>query len=96
MDALFKPGGRNPKINAGLSELRETRTAVKQAQLPSREWKSHADLLSRALAGKKEIGQKLQELGREQNRLKRIMDAVPRIAERGPGVICLARLDLPS
>ena len=41
LEALFKPAGAKPRINAGLAELKEARAAVRGVSLPSSEWVEH-------------------------------------------------------
>src|SRR5437762_3121246 len=41
LESLFKPTGTKPRINAGLAELKEARTVLREGSLPSTEWVEH-------------------------------------------------------
>jgi uncharacterized protein YhaN len=82
MDELFKPAGRNQKINKAIHDLREAEASVKRHQLSSDEWLRHDRALSDAQQHKAHLEEELGQLRRKQQRLTRIRDALPGIAER--------------
>ncbi len=81
-DALFRPSGQKPKINEALGRLNRNRRELREAQLPGREWTRHDAALQAALNKKKTVEEELIVLLRDQNRLRRIWEALPLIAER--------------
>ncbi len=82
VDALFRPSGQKPKINAALGRLSRNRRELRDAQLPGQEWVRHDAALQAALNKKKTIEEELIVLRRDLNRLQRIWEALPLIAER--------------
>ncbi len=81
-DALFRPSGQKPKINAALGRLSRNRKELREAQLPGQEWFRHDTALTAALNKKKTVEEELIVLLRDLNRLRRIWEALPLIAER--------------
>ncbi|MEN8808619.1 MAG: AAA family ATPase [Desulfobacterales bacterium] len=81
-DALFRPSGQKPKINAALGRLSRNRKELREAQLPGQEWLRHDTALTAALNKKKTVEEELIVLLRDLNRLRRIWEALPLIAER--------------
>ena len=81
-DALFRPSGQKPKINAALGRLSRNRRELREAQLPGQEWVRHDEALQAALNKKKAVEDELIVLLRDLNRLRRIWEALPLIAER--------------
>ena len=81
-DALFRPSGQKPKINAALGRLSRNRRELREAQLPGQEWVRHDAALQAALNKKKTVEEELVVLVRDLNRLRRIWEALPLIAER--------------
>ena len=81
-DALFRPSGQKPKINDALGRLSRNRRELREAQLPGREWVRHDAALQAALNKKKSVEEELIVLVRDLNRLQRIWEALPLIAER--------------
>ena len=81
-DALFKPSGTKPAINARLSELKEAKRAMRDAQLPSAQWQQHENTLREATERLAEVDARLHDLSREKTRLTRIHDALPLIGRR--------------
>lgn len=79
-DSLFRPTAQNPRINKSLSELKEARNTIRQAQLSRDEWARHDRELTEGLARKDVVEQELRELQRRKGRLERIRDALPSIA----------------
>ncbi|GBC61370.1 hypothetical protein DENIS_2330 [Desulfonema ishimotonii] len=81
-EALFKPSGQKPRINAGISEFRKNRKAMHDAQLPGTEWEHHDSALGEARLRRTEIETDLTQKERERNRLERTEEALPLIARR--------------
>ena len=81
-DALFRPSGQRPTINAALSLINKTRKEMREAQLPGQEWENHYRALQEAENRIKIADSKLKQHQREAHRLERIQDALPLIAKR--------------
>ncbi|MFZ0724476.1 MAG: AAA family ATPase [Desulfobacterales bacterium] len=81
-DALFRPSGQKPKINDALSRLSRNRRDLREAQLPGQEWVRHDAALQAAADKKKVVEEELAVLQKDLNRLQRIREALPLIAER--------------
>lgn len=82
MEALFKPGGSNPRINQALAELRETRKALKEAMLPGKLWQAHDQTLREARQHIARVREALAQHQQAQARLQRIQTALPLMARR--------------
>ncbi len=80
-DRLFKPAGQKPTINEALGRLNKIRKELRNAQLPGQEWVKHDESLRKAMACKSHVEAKLSEKYKERNRLYRIREAMPLIAE---------------
>lgn len=81
-EALFKPGGKNPKINALLSRADAARKEIKDALLPSSKWLEHDKALKDAQAQLAKAEAELADVTRERTRLQRTIDALPLIGRR--------------
>jgi uncharacterized protein YhaN len=81
-DALFKPSGQKPSINAAISRFNSKRKALRDAQLPGQQWQRHDRALREATARKQSLEQALAGEQRDVHRLKRIREALPIIAQR--------------
>lgn len=81
-DALFRPSGQKPKINDALGRLSRNRREQREAQLPGQEWVRHDEALQDASNKKIAVEKELIVLLRDLNRLRRIWEALPLIAER--------------
>jgi len=81
-DALFRPSGQKPSINAAISRFNSKRKALRDAQLPGRQWQRHDRAFREATARKQRLEQKLAGEQRAVHRLKRIREALPIIARR--------------
>ena len=93
---LFKKGGKNPKINAALSELEKIKKETKEASLKGSEWLGHDQSLQDAKTRKEALVRHIEEKTRERSRMKRLADAVAPIATRMMLVEELAALkDVP-
>lgn len=74
---LFKPAGKNQRINARLSDWEAARRATKAAQLTTAEWEREDGLLRESQAKLAETSAALEQARVEHERLKRIQQAVP-------------------
>lgn len=81
-DALFKPTGKLPHINESLRRIKENRKQIRDAQLASSDWVTHDQALQTALENKQTLEKKLTDALTAKNRLERIKDALPIIAQR--------------
>lgn len=80
--ALFKPSGQKPRLNAAFRDLKETRQAIQAAQLSGGEWARHQQALDQALKQRETLSEGLSQKQREKNQLERIQEALPAIARR--------------
>lgn len=81
-EALFKPSGKNPAINAALARLRETDKRLRETLLPGTRW-AELDAEYRAALSRREALEK--EMARNEaarSHLARIQSALPHIARR--------------
>jgi len=81
-DQLFRPAGQKQKINEALAHLNAGRKTLLSLQLPGREWIRHDESLRSALTRKAAVESELTRYQRELNRLERIRQAFPLIANR--------------
>ncbi|MBC2716903.1 MAG: AAA family ATPase [Desulfobacteraceae bacterium] len=81
-DALFKPTGKIPRINESILRVKENRKKLRDAQLASGDWVKHDQALQGAVENKKHIERKLTDARTGKNRLERIGQALPIIAQR--------------
>lgn len=81
-DGLFRPSGQKPNINDALARLSRSRKDLREAQLPSQEWVDHDQALRTALARKELVVAELAAGQTDFNRLHRIREALPIIAQR--------------
>ena len=84
LQALFLPSGRakKPRLNDLLSKLEAARKTIRDSQLPHRQWDEHHRALERDLSRKKKAEEEFQQCNREHNRLQRVQEALPLIANR--------------
>lgn len=81
-DSLFRPSGQKQKINEALIQLNQRRVELKSAQLKGQDWHGHDKTLRRALKRKQKVQTELDMHQKKLNRLQRIQQALPLIAER--------------
>jgi uncharacterized protein YhaN len=81
-DDLFRPSGQKPKINEALIQLNKSRIELKSVQLKGQDWHGHDKVLRRALEHKLKVQSELNMHQKKLNRLQRIQQALPLIAER--------------
>lgn len=80
-DELFRPSASKPRINAALKRLQELEKETRRAQLSASDWKQHVDNLEAARSRRTDIGQKLAAAQTEADRLRRLDQALPRVAK---------------
>jgi uncharacterized protein YhaN len=81
-DALYKPSGKNPAINAALGELRENEKALRAVQLSGSRW-AELDAEHKAAAARRDaVEAELSKHEAERSQLARIQEALPLIARR--------------
>ncbi len=81
-DDLFRPSGQKQKINEALIQLNKSRIELKSVQLKGQDWHGHDKVLRRALEHKQKVQSELNTHQKKLNRLQRIQQALPLIAER--------------
>lgn len=80
-DALFAPRGHKPRINQGISQFREIKSAQRQVTVSAEDWNRQEHTLEEAenqLAG---FAARAQGLYRERARLERLKRILPLVAE---------------
>jgi uncharacterized protein YhaN len=82
MEGLFKPAGRNQKINRTIKEFHDAVTRIKEQQLPAEEWARHDQALRMASERRAALEKDWQDRNREHNRRLRIRAALPAIGQR--------------
>jgi uncharacterized protein YhaN len=81
-DELFKSKGKNPRINERLAELAKLNGQIKDASVPSVEWRERDEAHRNAQARKVDVEDELARATREQNRLQQISKAIEATASR--------------
>jgi uncharacterized protein YhaN len=81
-DYLFRPSGQKQKINEALIQLNQSRMELKSVQLKGQDWHGHDKTLRRAAKRKEKVQLELNMHQKKLNRLQRIQQALPFIAER--------------
>ena len=92
MQELFTPRGANPRINQALTGLRKARDEIKQAQLPTTEWKRVDQRLREDVQRQQQIEKQLRDKRLNKSRLERIAQALPKIGRRRLLLTQLAQL----
>lgn len=82
MQELFAPRGTNPRINQAVTGLRKARDEIKQAQLPTIEWKRMDQRWREDLDRQEQIEKQLRDKRWSKSRLERIGQALPKIGRR--------------
>jgi uncharacterized protein YhaN len=80
LEALFKPLGKNPRINKALAEFRESQDELKQKQLSSTVWQELNRDYHEALKKAEDLHEVIRAGRYELGRLKRIRSAIPLVA----------------
>jgi len=81
-EELFTPTAKKKKINEALSELKQKKKEIREAQLPPQEWQWHEQELRNAQKHIGEVTVELEGMRAEHNRLERIGEALPLIGRR--------------
>ncbi len=81
-EALFKSGGKNPRINQSLAELQTLRKRIKESLLSTSDWQEADKALSDARTRLIEVADQLRSLETERDRLRRWQQALPAISKR--------------
>ena len=81
-DELFRPSGQKQKINEALIQLNHSRLELKSVQLKGHDWYEHDKRLRKAIERKEMLQVELNLHQKKLNRLQRIRQALPLIAER--------------
>ena len=77
---LFKPSGKNPKINRLIQDFKVLKMGYEEKCLSSKDWISHDESMRSAVKEKEIVDRKLLALSSERHRLERLHHAIPRIA----------------
>jgi uncharacterized protein YhaN len=78
---LFAPKAQNPRINAQLRSLNQTRDQVRDLQLRPAEWQQHYDALNSAIHRKQQTQRERDDLRIRRDRLFRLKSAVSPVSE---------------
>ena len=81
-EELFTPTAKKKRINEALSELKQKKKEIREAQLPAQEWQRHEQELRNAEKRIGEVTVELEGKRAEHNRLGRIGKALPLIGRR--------------
>jgi uncharacterized protein YhaN len=81
-EELFTPTAKKKRINEALSELKQKKKEIREAQLPAQEWQRHEQELRKAQKRIGEVTVELEGMRAEHNRLGRIGEALPLIGRR--------------
>ena len=81
-EELFTPTAKKKRINEALSDLKQKKKDIREAQLPAQEWQRHEQELRDAEKRISEVAVELEGKRADHNRLGRIGEALPLIGER--------------
>ncbi|MDJ0668702.1 MAG: AAA family ATPase, partial [Desulfobacterales bacterium] len=81
-DDLFKTAGKKPRINRTLSDLKATRHQQRTTLLRIKTWQTHHAALDNARERLAAVEQDLAARQQQQDRLRRIQEALPLMARR--------------
>jgi len=81
-EELFTPTATKKRINGALSELKQKKKEIREAQLPAQEWQQHEQEIRNAQKRIGEVTVELEGKRAEHNRLRRIGEALPLIGRR--------------
>lgn len=82
VEELFTPTSKKKRINEALSEFKQKKKEIREAQLPAQEWQRHEQELHNAEKRISEVTIELERKRAEHNRLGRIGEALPLIGRR--------------
>jgi predicted nuclease with TOPRIM domain len=80
--ALFAARGHKRVINQGIGQLRDIKSAQRDATLSADEWARHESTLRELEARIGQLTERMQGLTREKSRLERLKRVLPLFAER--------------
>jgi len=78
-EELFKPSGRIPIINRLIQDFKDVKKQCADQSLSSKDWSTHDQALHAAETEKRRLGENLQMLLSERNRMERLQKAIPKI-----------------
>lgn len=81
-EGLYKPSGKNPRVNEALSSLKETDRRLRDTMLPGNRWVRMDKEISDALAKRSTVESSLRENETRRSHLARVREALPLIARR--------------
>ncbi|NJL59045.1 MAG: AAA family ATPase [Desulfobacteraceae bacterium] len=81
-EKLFKPSGKNPRINEARSEITEYQKQLREIRLSASDWALHDETLRNAITRKTATDADIAEKMRQKSRLERIKNALPVISRR--------------
>jgi len=80
-EALFKPGGSRPTINALLSQYKDQRSYLRGLTLKPKDWEEHDRALREAQDNKEKVNREIENLNRRLLRYQRLQRALPHIGK---------------
>ncbi len=78
---LFKPGGSNPKLNLETRSYRELKSKIRELSLLPKDWEELDGTVSALEDRSKQLKEQIARLSAEKDRLGRVSDALPIVAE---------------
>lgn len=78
---LFKAMGKNQEINRALVRYRELQAEARKASLSARDWQELNKELGQATAARNALEEEREDTRREVQRLQRLLQAIPELAE---------------
>jgi len=96
MDALFRPRGTNPAINAALLDLTAARDAAEASMLATQSWVDLDAMLASKQARAASVVAEIRRVESDKRRLERLRDALPVLDEQARAARALATFgDIP-
>lgn len=78
---LFKPGGTNPKLNLEARTYKEVKSKIRELSLLPKDWEELEGTVSTFEDRSRQLKEQIARLSAEKDRLGRVSDALPIIAE---------------
>lgn len=82
LDKLFAPRGHNPEINRHIRDLRDLRSAVRDATVSSEEWAKQDRVVQNTTLQIEQLTSRLEKLTREMSHHERLKRVLPLLAEQ--------------
>ena len=79
---LYRPRASKPSINHAISEYRAATRRIAESAISGRDWSEQRDALERLRQERHLVDEQMDGLHTETTRLKRLLDALPRLARR--------------